>query len=175
MITHRASWAAGAVTTVTLGAFALAGPASAAVTASPVNTVVATIPVFSPTLSDQEPVGAAVDPIRGLAYIVASTGRWTSSASSPTQVIHTINTPDYTSSTGFGLQDITVDPLTQNVYVTDLVNNAVYKISEITDQVTATISTPDPTASASIPWTGKSSSPTTAKPRSRLSASTPTR
>jgi YVTN family beta-propeller protein len=152
----RARWAVRTTVTVgaVVGAMATAAPASAS-PGPAANTVIATIPVFSPTLPYQEPVAAAVDPIRGLAYIVGFDGQVDVISERTNQVIHTINAPDYTSSTGFGLQDITIDPLTQNVFVTDIANNAVYKISEITDKVTATISTPDPHGIGVDPLDGK--------------------
>ncbi len=64
MITYRASWAAGAAMALTLGAFALAGPAAASAKASTVNTVIATIPLPD----SAEPEFTVVDPVRGVVW-----------------------------------------------------------------------------------------------------------
>ena len=133
MITHRASWAAGAAMALTLGAFALAGPAAASAKASTVNTVIATIPLPD----SAEPEFTVVDPVRGVVWTANPYNAYEISEHTNT-VIRTIALTHYPDA-------MTVDPATGNVLLasTDgtlsILHPGTGKISDTTGIGTSTI------------------------------------
>jgi len=132
-ITHRASWAAGAAMALTLGAFALAGPAAASAKASTVNTVIATIPLPG----SAEPEFTVVDPVRGVVWTADPYNAYEISEHTNT-VIRTIALTHYPDA-------MTVDPATGNVLLasTDgtlsILHPGTGKISDTTGIGTSTI------------------------------------
>ena len=133
MITRRASWAAGAAMALTLGAFTLAGPASAAAKASTANTITAAIPLPG----SAEPEFTAVDPVRAVAWTADPYNAYEISEHTNT-VIRTIALTHYPDA-------MTVDPATSNVLLasTDgtlsILDPETGKISDTTGIGTSTI------------------------------------